>query len=427
MQGFLGPVIVAMGGFALLLCTFFIVWGGIAYITSSGNAQKLIHAKRILVRSLLGLVIVLGASALSLILSHAFGSVGSSSVVRLPKLSAIQPGPNVGGLVGILLKAISGLFLTIIDSAAKPFIDALNYFTNSTPLLTHNSSVFRLWLISTSIADSLMVLVIALIGFHIMAAEQLGLRDVSLRTLLPQIIAIFVLINTSIYALDGLIELSNVMIVALRDGVGGISPWQGLISIITEASKYSLPALIIFVIFIIFSVILIIYYIGRIVTLYLGAVLAPIILLLWLIPSFRDFAENALKTYFATIFVLFIHVIILSLAGSLFVGVAITSNGSPDPVMSLLLGLATLIALIKTQGVLMQLNFASLGPRAARNLGGNFINGVSYLAVSSRYNHDGLTSSALPTTTNSGNQLPARQYRSIGGSKYQADVIKNQS
>ena len=106
---------------------------------------------------------------------------------------------------------------------------------------------------------------------------------------------------------------------------------------------------------------------------------------------------------------------------------AITSNGSPDPVMSLLLGLATLIALIKTQGVLMQLNFASLGPRAARNLGGNFINGVSYLAVSSRYNHDGLTSSALPTTTNSGNQLPARQYRSIGGSKYQADVIKNQS
>jgi len=426
MQGFIGPVIVSMGGFALLLCTFFIVWGGIAYITSSGNAIKLAHAKRILGRSLFGLVIVLAASVLSLILTHAFGAVGSSSNLHFPKLSAIQPGPNLGGLVGILLKAISGLFLTIIDSAAKPFISALSYFTTSTPLLTHNGSVFHLWLISTSIADSLLVLVIALIGFHIMAAEQLGLRDISLRTILPQMIAIFILINTSIYALDGLIELSNVMIVALRDGVGGISPWQGLIGIIANASKYSLPALIIFVIFVIFSVILIIYYIGRIVTLYLGAVLAPIILLLWLIPSFRDFAENAFKTYFATVFVLFIHVIILSLAGSLFVGVATTSNGSPDPVMSLLLGLATLIALIKTQGVLMQLNFASIGPRAARNLGGSFINGVSYLAVSARHSQNGLASSSLPTASDSNNQIPSRQYQPIGSSTNKASVSKHQ-
>ena len=132
--------------------------------------------------------------------------------------------------------------------------------------------------------------------------------------------------------------------------------------------------------FLIFAVILLVYYVGRLVTLYLGAVLSPLVLLLWLVPGFRDFSESAAKIYVTTVFVLLVHVIILELAASLFAGIAgVSSTNSPDTLMAMVVGLATLIALLKTQGVMMQLSYVSVGPRSARKLGGQFMTGVSYL------------------------------------------------
>lgn len=396
------PVLSGLGVLATLVCTFFIVWGGLAYITSSGNPNKLARSKHMLFRAVIGLVIVLSASAISLILTHTYSSSVPSAAQKLPTLGSIKPTAASGGLVGVLIKAIAGVMADIVETVGKPFIAALSYFTKSTPLLTHSSSVMHLWAVCAGIADALMALVIALIGFHVMSGEYLGLRDISLSMIVPQLILSFILINTSIYLLDGAIELSNVMINAVRSGIGASStPWQALLAVVAGASRYSLAALIIFVIFLVFSVILLIYYIGRIVTLYLGAVLAPLLILLWLIPSFRDFTENAFKAYLSTVFVLFIHVVILSLAGSLFLGVANSGSGStsPDPIMSLLLGLATLIALIKTQGVLMQLNYASIGPRTARRIGTNFINGVSYLALNAKMYY---SSTVAPALSNAG-------------------------
>ena len=122
----------------------------------------------------------------------------------------------------------------------------------------------------------------------------------------------------------------------------------------------------------------------RIVTIYIGAVLAPLVLLIWLIPGFRDFAESAGKTYLATIFVLFIHVVILELAASLFLGLADGPTHTPDPLMAMVVGIATLFALLKTQSFMMQLSYISTGPRTARKLGSQFMTGVSYLSTKSK-------------------------------------------
>jgi hypothetical protein len=136
--------------------------------------------------------------------------------------------------------------------------------------------------------------------------------------------------------------------------------------------------LLIMIVFLILSVILVIYYVGRLVTLYAGAVLSPIVFLLWLVPGFRDFVHSAVKVYLSTIFVLFIHVVILQLAASIFASItAAGSARSVDPIMALLVGLATITALLKTQGLMMQLSYASIGPKTARMLGGQFINSVS--------------------------------------------------
>ena len=73
-------------------------------------------------------------------------------------------------------------------------------------------------------------------------------------------------------------------------------------------------------------VVLLVYYVMRIVTLYIGAVLSPLVSMLWLVPGFRDFAETAFKTYLTTIFVLFTHVIILQLSSSILTGLATASG-----------------------------------------------------------------------------------------------------
>jgi hypothetical protein len=78
--------------------------------------------------------------------------------------------------------------------------------------------------------------------------------------------------------------------------------------------------------------------------------------------------------------VLFVHVVILELAASLFTGMmAGNPVNVPDPLMSMIVGVAALIALLKTQSFMMQLSYVSVGPRTARKLGTEFINGISYL------------------------------------------------
>jgi len=381
LHSYIAPLVQTLCILASLACVFFLVNGGIQYMTSSGRPDKLESAKVIIRNALIGLVIVLGAAVLTTVLSHAYGQPGGTAANNLPALNDIKPDNGAGGLVGVLIKAVTGLLNDIVQEVAKPFLAALSYFTNSTPLIVDNSSVFNLWLVMVGIADVLFVLVVALLGFHVMSASTFGIEEIEFKHLLPRIALTFLLINSSVFLIDALIGLSNAMIHALQAGFSKNPVWDSLADVVKQSGGMGLAALLIMVAFLIFSVILLVYYVGRIVTLYLGAVLAPIVFLIWLLPSFRDFASTAAKTYIATIFVLFVHVTILELAGSLFTGMAATSPGHTlNPLMSLIVGIATLLALLKAQGVMMQYSYVSIGPRTARKLGGQFINGVSYLS-----------------------------------------------
>jgi hypothetical protein len=383
MKAFVTPVVFVLGGIAGLVATFFLITGGINYMTSSGQPDKLEHAKKVIRNAIIGLVIVISATVLTGILSHAYQSSGGAGLGNMPALTAIQPTHVSGGLINVLVDAIVGLFRNIIESAATPFIDALKYFTRGTPLMAANSSVFSLWLAIVGIADALFVLVVVLLGFHIMSAATLGLDEIDFKHMLPQLALAFFLINTSIFAVDGIISLSNGMIDALYASFPIGAVWTSLSNVAASAGALSLVILLIMVAFLVLAVILVIYYVTRLVTLYVGAILSPLVVLLWLVPGFKDFAMTAVKTYLTTVFVLFVHVVILLLAASIFTGMlASSSKGTLDPIMSVVVGLATLMALLKTQGVLMQLNYASVAPKAMRKLGSQFMTGVSYISKS---------------------------------------------
>ncbi|KKW02916.1 MAG: hypothetical protein UY35_C0010G0024 [Candidatus Saccharibacteria bacterium GW2011_GWC2_48_9] len=266
----------------------------------------------------------------------------------------------------MLINAVVGLLKNIVETIGKPFIDALQYFTKATPLMAENSSVFNLWLTILAIADVLFILIVILLGFHVMSFSALGLEEIEFKHLLPQLIVVFLLMNSSIFAIDAIISLSNGMISAVQTGFSSSTVWESLSKVMDESKNMKLAALLIYVVFIILSV---------------GAVLSPIVVMLWLLPSFKDFAANAIRSYLTTVFVLFVHVVILILASSIFAGMT-TNDGNKglDPIMSMVVGVATILALLKTQSVIAQMAYASAGARTARKLGGQFVNSVSHLS-----------------------------------------------
>ena len=376
----LAPIIASLVGLATVVATVFIIIGGLQYITSSGNPDKLVRAKKVIRGAIIGLVIVLAAGTLVGFLHQAYQEPTGSDFVQLAPLTEISDESGRGGIAELLIKALVGLFSHIIETAAIPFIAALEYFTRATPLMADNPAVFKLWLVVAGIANSLLVLVIILIGFQMMSASSLGLEEVSLRQLLPKLAAVFLLINTSIFAIDGLITISNLMIKALY----GLSPsnalWHSLSQLMETASAAGIVALLIMLVFMILTVILLVYYVMRLVGLYLGAVLSPLVVLLQLVPGFRDFTATAARVYFVNVFVLFVHGVIMLLAGSLFIGLRDQGSAAVESVMAMILGVATLISLLKTQGLMQQMTYVSVGPKALRKLGHQFINGVSALS-----------------------------------------------
>lgn len=385
MRAYVGPAVTTLIVLASLACTFFLVWGGYQYMTSAGNPDKLAQGKKIIKNALIGLVLVIAAGTLTAILSSAYSGNGAVGTEQFPTLQPVEPKDDGFNLFDVVINAIVSVLRNIIQSIGEPFVNALGYFTNATPLMGNNSSVLSIWAAVVGITDVLFILVVVLIGFHVMSAATLGFDEIDLKQLLPQMAFIFLLINTSIFAIDAIISLSNAMIYALQSAFPSTSVWDVLADITKKSSDMGLAGLLIMVAFLVLSVMLLVYYVLRLVGLYLGAILAPIVILLWLLPAFKDFTITALKTYLVAIFVLFVHVVVLLLAASIFTGInAGDTAEQPNSLMALIVGLATVVALLKAQGMMNQLVSAASGPKAARELGTSFMRGVSYMTRSTQ-------------------------------------------
>lgn len=385
MHNFLTPVIATLCSLASLACVFFLVHGGTMYMSSSGNPERLDQAKRVIRNALIGLVLVLAAASLTAILAHAYSGSGAAPTEQFPTLQAIETPADDGNFWDAIYKAIINFLKRLVEAAAEPFLSAISWFINSTPLMGNNSSVFNLWLAIVGLADVLFILVVALLGFQVMSFASLGLEEVDIKQLLPQLAFVFLLMNTSIFAIDAVISLSNGMIYALQSGFQSTDIWAVLHDITKDSASLGIVGLLMMVALLVLTVMLLVYYVLRLVTLYIGAVLSPLVMMLWLLPAFKDFVITAAKTYVITIFILFVHVVIMLLAASLFLGIQQGDTaGQPNVLMALIVGLATVVALLKTQGVLQELTYAASGPRAARELSGSFMRSVGYITNGSK-------------------------------------------
>ena len=292
----------------------FLIHGGYQYISSTGNPEKLSQAKKTIRNTLIGLTMIIGTGVIMSVLQNAFLTPSTPGTTQTMALQPIEPAQPSDGLTQVLIDAVVGFLQTIIQSATKPLIDGVISFLTTVPSFTQNSVVFNLWLVMTGIVDSLFLILVAILGFKVMSTSAFGFDELELKHLFPRIALSFLGANVSIFLIDWILSLSNVLVQAVLTTTGGLSNAWVLdafnpATIVTGTT--SLISLIFMLLFIILTVVLLLYYIGRLITLSVGAVLSPFIFLMWLLPGFTDFATVATRSYIIVIFTIFIQVVII--------------------------------------------------------------------------------------------------------------------
>jgi len=234
--------------------------------------------------------------------------------------------------------------------------------------------IFNFWLVILGIADALFVVVIALLGLQFMSTSAFGFEELDLKHVLPRLGLAFLGANVSIYFIDWIIRASNVLVNAVLSSTGGINDaWilNAFDPVNLSIAGVTTITLIFMVLFIILATVLLLFYISRLIIIAFGAVVAPLIFLLWAIPKFSDFAEISSKAYLTVVFSVFVHVVIIQLAS------AFLSTGSgtgSTTIIPILVGIGLFVTLLKAQGLMIQFTFYNTGRAAVKKFGGQVIN-----------------------------------------------------
>lgn len=352
---------------------FFLIRGGYIYITSTGKPDALEDAKKTIRNSLIGLVIVFAASSIVSFLSGVLiGDTGSATIANLPVTQIESVAPS-DGLTQVLIDAVNGFIQNIVESSTKPIVDGIITFLASTPSLLANSSIVKFWLIILGIADSLFVLVVALLGLQFMSASTFGFEEIEFKHLLPRIGLAFLGANVSLFLADWAIQASNALVSGVISATGGLNhAWitnaVTLQSITNDTAPFII--LIFLLVFLIVAIVLLLMYISRLIIISLGAVLSPLIFLLWTLPKTADFAEMAIKGYMVTVFTVFIHVVTIQLAGS-FLAIPEQTNNS---LIAIAVAIGLLLTLLKVPQFLMQMVFFSRSVGMVKHVGSQMMN-----------------------------------------------------
>lgn len=355
---------------------FFLVKGGYLYMSSSGKPESLESAKRTIRNAIIGLVIVIASGVIVSTLTGALGSASNSTnsgAINVSDIASVKPSD---GLTQVLIDAVSGFLQNLVQSATAPIVNGIILYLTTTPSLLQNQVILNFWLVIVGITDSLFVAVVALLGLHFMSAESLGFEEVELKRLLPRIALTFLGANVSLFLADYAIVTCNALVKAVLDSTGGINK-AFVTNAINPASLSSgttpLITLVFLILFLVVSIVLLLMYISRLIFISLGAVLAPFIFLLWTLPKFSDFAEIAVKTYLVTVFMIFVHVVVIQLASSF---LALPSNTNSS-LISIAVGIGLFLALIKIPQALMQMVFYTSGLSSLKRMGGQIMNVMS--------------------------------------------------
>ena len=361
---------------AAAAAVFFLIKSGYTYITSTGKPDALESAKNTFRNALIGLVLVLSANVVVSVFKSSLNPVDLDSRQSAVEVININTAEPSDGLTQVLIDAIAGFIQNIVESATEPIVNGVIGFLTTTPSLLENSVIKNFWLVSVGIVNTLFVLVVALTGLQVMSATTFGFDEVDLKQILPRLGLAFLAANTSLFLFDYVVVACNALVRAVLNFTGGLNR-AFIVDAINPSTFISgttpVIILIFLVLFLILAIVLLLMYISRLIFIALGAVLSPFIFLLWSLPRFADFAFIAVKTYFVSVFIVFLHVVIIQLAGSFLA----LPDHSENSLVSIAIAIGLFFTLLKTPSLMMQMVLYTSNNGSFRKLGNQIINVIS--------------------------------------------------
>ncbi len=352
---------------------FFLVKAGYLYITSAGKPEALESAKNTIRNAIIGLTLVLAANVVTSVFQHALNSQTTSGIgtpVNIVSVETVEPSE---GLTQVLIDAIGGFIQNIVESSTEPIVNGVLGYLTTTPTLLDNEVVRNFWLVTVGIVDALFILVVALMGLHVMSASTFGFEEVEIKQLLPRLGLSFLAANISLFLADYAIITCNALVKAILDSTGGLNhAWIEAAFNPTAVISGTTPLIILIfmVMFLIVSIVLLLMYISRLIIISLGAVLSPFIFLLSALPKFSDLASIAIKTYLVSVFIVFVHVVIIQLASSFLT----LPEHSENSLISIAVAIGLFITLLKTPNLMMQMVMYTANSGSMKKLGNQIIN-----------------------------------------------------
>ena len=359
-----------------LASVFFLIRGGYIYITSTGKPDALEDAKKTIRNALIGMVLILAANIIISVFTGALTGNGDSTTLGNLSLSQVETVKPSEGLTQILIDAINGFLQNVVESATKPVVDGILGFLTTTPQLLNNSTITNFWLIMLGITDCLFVLFVAILGLQFMSASTFGFEEIEFKHLLPRIGLAFLGANISLFLADYVVKAGNALVTGVISATGGLNhAWITNAITITNLTNGTAPLIILIflLIFLIVAIVLLLMYVARLIIISLGAVLSPFVFLLWLLPKTSAFAEMSIKSYFVSVFMIFVHVVTIQLAGS-FLTIP-EQNGNSLIAIAVAIGL--LITLLKIPSFMMQLIMFSSRVGSVKKIGSQIMNVMS--------------------------------------------------
>lgn len=352
---------------------FFLVKAGYLYITSAGKPEALESAKNTIRNAIIGLTLVLAANVVTSVFQHALNSQttsGTGTPVNIVSVETVEPSE---GLTQVLIDAIGGFIQNIVESSTEPIVNGVLGYLTTTPTLLDNEVVRNFWFVTVGIVDALFVLVVALMGLQVMSASTFGFEEVEIKQLLPRLGLSFLAANISLFLADYAIITCNALVKAILDSTGGLNhAWIEAAFNPTAVISGTTPLIILIfmVMFLVVSIVLLLMYISRLIIISLGAVLSPFIFLLSALPKFSDLASIAIKTYLVSVFIVFVHVVIIQLASSFLT----LPEHSENSLISIAVAIGLFITLLKTPNLMMQMVMYTANSGSMKKLGNQIIN-----------------------------------------------------
>ena len=263
----------------------------------------------------------------------------------------LPPAPQPG-LGGLMVEVVTGLLGQLVVGLGEPIVNLLEDLSRSTPVISDNQAIWQLWVISVGLSNSLLVLMVIFLGARSMVAPMLGWQSQEWWQLGGRILLTFILANTSLWLIDGLIRLTNAILVSLHQQVSSADFWGYLTPLVTQTGWASLAMLLGLVILVLLAGWLAVYYVGRLIGLYVGAVLAPLVITLGLLPTWRPFSRLASQAYLGLIAILVVHNLILLVATTILTD--INATGTNSVFLVIMVSLATLVCLVRSPNWLTQ-------------------------------------------------------------------------